>query len=901
MLAIKPIARRLGRLAAIAAGLLPALSIGLLATMSISHRDDAGRSPASASDDPPAVVSEAVPTAVGAASETTAATPADGPPPPGPGDAPPAAGEPARDVGDAGAERLKLDRPGAARSHFAARALIGDMARPDRRAGAAESGVAWLERLVGTEGDPGDMAPTGADAAADGPAVTGATDAAPAGSRLGLDANTNTITLAPTADVFVISGADAGKNFGASKSLKAMKAAKAGGEATQSYLRFDVGAVGTITRATLRVYCVNDSRDSFDVVPSPLDWDEKTMTWNTRPAVGGDVVASAKATRQNTWVEVDVTAAVRASAPVAFALVPRSTDAFAASSRDSATNPPVLVIESSPGAPAAPPAPPTPAAGGPITAEADTYVRSSRPTANFGAERQVLVDRDDENEAHGLVRFRIGDVGIIARATVRLFVEERSEAGAEIHLVSANDWDEATVTWNTRPAVDGPVVSLVGETRAGRWVEVDVSTLATPNSRLSLAVVPRSGDDFAFSSRDGQNPPQLVLTTVAVDAVNLDCTLVVPDKPLTPEGLATPYELVATDPAQGACHQYVVDQRAFVEAAILDPATGQVSLYHPLVIDKGTVPVIPPVVPQLPPKAVVAVWLGFNGDFLRQRGATDNALSRGRCMGGIDGDAMGQFSHCNAEAFFAAANRAIAAGQLVPPPLGTGADGLPCPTVRDFFTVDQDQSDNVLTTYLLTADGRLAQNTTANRARLGASAKVIANPSDNRVTAVLLDGALGCTPWNAPSVDNPGEMVPSLALNELSAAKWQVEPQATVPLLDPFARLEDGKPSLAKLNVHRAGVSHPRITSMDKAISHQVAYCRNLREVQPARLFRNRERLAARPSPFPDIGDSAFTFLVTRFNVSWELLQCEQVIGLASPITLQQNAAGITVGATLGR
>jgi hypothetical protein len=39
-------------------------------------------------------------------------------------------------------------------------------------------------------------------------------------------------------------------------------------------------------------------------------------------------------------------------------------------------------------------------------------------------------------------------------------------------------------------------------------------------------------------------------------------------------------------------------------------------------------------------------------------------------------------------------------------PGGKARDGLPCPTVRDFAVVDQDQSDNVNTHYLATADVR---------------------------------------------------------------------------------------------------------------------------------------------------------------------------------------------------
>src|SRR5258708_6689519 len=36
---------------------------------------------------------------------------------------------------------------------------------------------------------------------------------------------------------------------------------------------------------------------------------------------------------------------------------------------------------------------------------------------------------------------------------------------------------------------------------------------------------------------------------------NPDCTLIAPAHPLSAAGLATPYQLVATDPTHGACHE----------------------------------------------------------------------------------------------------------------------------------------------------------------------------------------------------------------------------------------------------------------------------------------------------------------------------------------------------------
>src|SRR5882724_12067104 len=73
-------------------------------------------------------------------------------------------------------------------------------------------------------------------------------------------------------------------------------------------------------------------------------------------------------------------------------------------------------------------------------------------------------------------------------------------------------------------------------------------------------------------------------------ALNKNCTLTVPSSPLSAAGLATPYLLSATNPLDGPCHEINADQAAFVEAAVINLITGQISIYHPLVIDAGTVP-----------------------------------------------------------------------------------------------------------------------------------------------------------------------------------------------------------------------------------------------------------------------------------------------------------------------
>ena len=106
-----------------------------------------------------------------------------------------------------------------------------------------------------------------------------------------------------------------------------------------------------------------------------------------------------------------------------------------------------------------------------------------------------------------------------------------------------------------------------------------------------------------------------------------------------PKGLATPYQLTGPDgetPAASGCQMInSVNLGAFVQATILNPRTGALFVYNPLVITEGTKPAIAPVLPKLPKDAIVTIDMGFNGTYLYQVGATSDALSQGKCADGI--------------------------------------------------------------------------------------------------------------------------------------------------------------------------------------------------------------------------------------------------------------------------
>ena len=379
-------------------------------------------------------------------------------------------------------------------------------------------------------------------------------------------------------------------------------------------------------------------------------------------------------------------------------------------------------------------------------------------------------------------------------------------------------------------------------------------------------------------------------------AINGDCSLIVPAHPLTAQGLATPYQLLATNPANGPCHEATATQAAFVQGAILDPATGKISVYNPLVVDRGTKPAIAPVVPNLPQDAIVALWFGSNGNTLTLQ-SSHSSTQEGRCVNGADRTIFGQFAYCNAPAFFDSANRAIQEGKLVPPALGKGKDGLVCPTVRDFSVIDMDQSDNVTTTYLITHNGQTAQMTATNTAKLQNSI-LQTNGSDNRLLDVALDGALGCTPWMEPDLADPGHTVSALPLNELQAAAHQAAPMALVPNHDPMVTVNNDT-NLDKLNAYRAGVDQPVI--QDTNLSNTKTYCMNYVNIAPQRILFDSLLTKKQASPDAGAANTLFTFLAQRFNATWgpDGLNCQGLLKQNSPIVVTNDADDVAIDAVI--
>ncbi|HEY0718907.1 MAG TPA: hypothetical protein VGD68_14925 [Streptosporangiaceae bacterium] len=403
------------------------------------------------------------------------------------------------------------------------------------------------------------------------------------------------------------------------------------------------------------------------------------------------------------------------------------------------------------------------------------------------------------------------------------------------------------------------------------------------------------------SASASASPSPSASAPVTTQASNVSCDIIVPAHPLTAEGLSTPYRLTGTNgaspQASGCTMANFANLGAFVQATILNPWTGHISVYEPLVITAGTRPAVAPVVPRLSRGSVVTIDFGFNGTNLTQVGATPNALREGNCTDGLGSSIFGQVSFCNGARFFRDAAWSERFGRLKIPAAGRSpVTGRACPTTRSFQIIDQDQSDNVTSTYLLTGNGQTAQDNQANEAALPGAPK-INNGSDNVLVDAFIDPALRCQPMEAPDLSQDGAPGTSQALDELQAARSQRAPVALVPENDEMVLVND-KFSVSKTNLYRSEVGQPPVSWSNQRADGPASYCQNMINVQAPFIAANQGLLAGQPTPVAGTGNSLFTFMASRLAMSFTNLNCRDY-GLTNPVSVTLDGNGAAIAATI--
>ncbi|MHC4755267.1 MAG: CBM96 family carbohydrate-binding protein, partial [Planctomycetota bacterium] len=126
-----------------------------------------------------------------------------------------------------------------------------------------------------------------------------------------------------TEDAYVYE-AKPNNNYGSETDLRVR--ATGSSKQTDSYLKFVVSGVGTVTDATLKVYSDNVNMTVYAYQSATTTWAEGTIDWSSAPGTTGGALDT-QAAGESEWVEFDVSSLVTGNATYSFVLLGASTSA----------------------------------------------------------------------------------------------------------------------------------------------------------------------------------------------------------------------------------------------------------------------------------------------------------------------------------------------------------------------------------------------------------------------------------------------------------------------------------------------------------------------------------------------------------------------------------------------
>jgi hypothetical protein len=135
-------------------------------------------------------------------------------------------------------------------------------------------------------------------------------------------------------------------------------------------------------------------------------------------------------------------------------------------------------------------------------------------TTNYGTNVRIAVDASPETLSY--LKFDLAGVsGTVVDAKLHLYTTSGNTAGYEVYGVSDTAWKESgtgSIRWTNRPPL-GPYTGSSGAVVTNTWTKASVKSVVTGNGLMSLALKGTSTTAINFSSRQGTNPPKLVIST----------------------------------------------------------------------------------------------------------------------------------------------------------------------------------------------------------------------------------------------------------------------------------------------------------------------------------------------------------------------------------------------------
>ena len=151
---------------------------------------------------------------------------------------------------------------------------------------------------------------------------------------------------------------------------------------------------------------------------------------------------------------------------------------------------------------------------------ADTYVSQASPSSSYATSSTFSAVDSSSSAKQIYIRFTVSGLpagAAVSSAKLRLYVTNDSTSGGIVQSVSNTTWLEA-LTWDSKPAIDGPVRATFGAVAVNTTVEIELGAAITGNGSYSFVIALPVGNSntVGYASRESSsaaNRPQLVITT----------------------------------------------------------------------------------------------------------------------------------------------------------------------------------------------------------------------------------------------------------------------------------------------------------------------------------------------------------------------------------------------------
>ena len=149
-----------------------------------------------------------------------------------------------------------------------------------------------------------------------------------------------------------------------------------------------------------------------------------------------------------------------------------------------------------------------------LTPTADSFVRNSSPTTNYG--KQTLVETDTSPLTVSYLKFNLAPLAgkTILKATLKFKVSEPSAQTQTLQNVNSSSWTETGLTYNNRPGFSGAITTFkAASTNSVVGLNIANAVNAKKGSEISLGITSAGDDRATYYSREASsgNRPVLVI------------------------------------------------------------------------------------------------------------------------------------------------------------------------------------------------------------------------------------------------------------------------------------------------------------------------------------------------------------------------------------------------------